>query len=131
MQIEKKAGVSVLISDKGGIQIRKHCKRQRRVFYCFFNWSIVDLQCCVGFTCSAEWFSYTYTYYINYFLGSFPYRLLQDIEFSSLCYTVGPCFSVLYVLMYICWSQTPNLPLSLPFDNHKFVFYVCESVSVL
>ena len=21
----------------------------------------------------------------------FPYRLLQDIEYSSLCYTVGPC----------------------------------------
>nr|XP_058931973.1 scm-like with four MBT domains protein 1 isoform X4 [Kogia breviceps]XP_058931974.1 scm-like with four MBT domains protein 1 isoform X4 [Kogia breviceps] len=29
MQIEKKAGVSVLISDKGGIQIRKHCIRDK------------------------------------------------------------------------------------------------------
>ena len=36
MQIEKKAGVSVLISDKGGIQIRKHCKKQRRVLYYYF-----------------------------------------------------------------------------------------------
>ena len=27
----------------------------------------------------------------------FHYRLLQDIEYSSLCYTVGPCWlSILY-----------------------------------
>ena len=25
-----------------------------------FYWSIVDLQCCVKFCCTAEWFSYTY-----------------------------------------------------------------------
>ena len=29
------------------------------------------------------------------FLDSFPYRLLQNIEYSSLCYTVGPCWSLL------------------------------------
>ena len=29
----------------------------------------------------------------------FHYRLLQDIEYSSLCYTVGPCcLSVLYIV---------------------------------
>ena len=29
----------------------------------------------------------------------FPYRLLQDIEYSSLCYTVGPCcFHVLAIV---------------------------------
>ena len=27
----------------------------------------------------------------------FYYRLLQDIEYSSLCYTVGPSLSVLYI----------------------------------
>ena len=33
------------------------------------------------------------------------YRLLQDIEYSSLCYTVGPCYLlILYiaVLDYLC-----------------------------
>ena len=34
----------------------------------------------------------------------FHYMLLQDIKYSSLCYTVGsPCLSVLYIV--VCISQ--------------------------
>ena len=37
---------------------------------------------------------YTYIYILDYF----PFRLLQNIEYNSLCYTVGPCcLSVLYM----------------------------------
>ena len=59
----------------------------------------------------------------------FPYRLLQNIEYSSLCYTVGPCWlSTLYIIVSICYpSHNPPFPLGKP----KFVCYVCESVSVL
>ena len=42
----------------------------------------------------------------------FPFRLLQNIEQSSLCYTVGHCW--LYVLnidVCTCQSQTPSLSL--------------------
>ena len=41
----------------------------------------------------------------------FHYRLLQDIEYDSLCYTVGPCcLSILYItVVCIYQSQTPNL----------------------
>ena len=28
-----------------------------------FYWSIVDLQCCVGFRCTKMWFSYTYIFF--------------------------------------------------------------------
>ena len=58
------------------------------------------------------------------------YRLLQDIEYNSLCYTVGPCcLSVLYILVL---SVNPKLliylSLHLPLCNHKFVFYVYKSL---
>ena len=34
----------------------------------------------------------------------FPYGLSQDIEYSSLCYTVGPCcVSVLYILAFMLY----------------------------
>ena len=33
----------------------------------------------------------------------FHYRLLQDTEYSSLCYTVGPCcLCILYIVVCIC-----------------------------
>ena len=31
----------------------------------------------------------------------FHYKLLQDIEYSSLCYTVGPCLSILKLFIYL------------------------------
>ena len=47
-------------------------------------WSIVDV---LVSDAIAKWFSYTYIYS---FSESFSYRLLQNIEYSSLSYTVGP-----------------------------------------
>ena len=51
-----------------------------------YNWSIVDLQC---FRCTARWLSYTNTYI--YFQIIFHHRLLQDSDYSSLCYAVNLC----------------------------------------
>lgn len=46
----------------------------------------------------------------------FHYGLLQDVEHSSLCHTVGPyCLSILHIVFCICYSQTPNLSLFMPF----------------
>ena len=34
---------------------------------------------------------------------SFPLSLLQDIEYNSLCYTVGPCcLSILHIAVCVC-----------------------------
>ena len=53
----------------------------------------------------------------------FPFRLLQNIEQSSLCYTVGLCWlSIINIAVCTCQSQTPNLSLrpTIPPGNHKF-----------
>ena len=43
----------------------------------------------------------------------FPQRSLQSTEQSSLCYTVGSYqLSILYIVLGICQSQSPNLSLS-------------------
>ena len=59
--------------------------------------------------------------------------LSQSIKKRSLFYTVGPCLSILYVIVCICYSQVPNLslPHPTPIGNHKSVLYICESVSLL
>ena len=47
-------------------------------------------------------YTHTYIYILFLFQILFHYRLLQDIEYSSLCYTVGPCcLSILYVVVCI------------------------------
>ena len=89
------------------LQTQSFCKQEplfplaffKRNIYIFFNWSIVDLQCCVSFRCSAKWFSYT-TYISFFFQILFPYRLLQNADSRSLCYTVGPWWlSILYIVI--------------------------------
>ena len=70
----------------------------------------------------SDIYIHIYTYILHIL---FYYSLLLDIEYSSLCYTVGPCLSVLYVVVCMCYSQTPNLSLPpIPFGNHKFVLSV-------
>ena len=62
----------------------------------------------------------------------FHYRLLQDSEYSSMCYTGNPCclFHRNDVLSINPILLISFLPPSFPFSNHKLVFYVCESGSV-
>ena len=62
----------------------------------------------------------------------FHYGLLQATEYSSLCYTVGPCLSISYVVCVYVNSKLLILPSPLsPLVNHKFVFYVCKSTYAL
>ena len=65
----------------------------------------------------------------------FPSRWPHNIEQSSICYTIGPCWlSILNTAMYctsIVHSKLPNYPLPsiLSPSNHKIV--LCESLSIL
>ena len=70
--------------------------------------SIVDLQCCIKFCCTEKWLSYTYVhmYILSHIL--FCHGLSQVIEYSFLCYTVGPCgLSIIYTIVYCCWLCNP------------------------
>ena len=57
----------------------------------------------------------------------FHYRLLQDIGYSSLCYTVRSSLFIYFICSRV-YLIYPSFP-AFPFDNHEFVFYVCESIS--
>ena len=93
----------------------------RRILYHYATWE-------ASFRCTAKWFQvyiyiYIYIYHISIlFQLLFPYRLLQNIKYSSLCYTVGPCWlSVLHIAVWLYQSQLPvhsSSPPS-PLDNHK------------
>ena len=76
--------------------------------------------------------SVTHIHISNNFQILFPYRSLQSIEQSSLCYTVGPYqLSTVYIVVCICQSNLQFLSSPLPPGNRKFVFYICNSVSAL
>ena len=66
------------------------------LFFFFFNESIVDLQCCVSFRCTAKWFRYTYIYIFFFF------RFFSIIVYYKIL-NIVPCAiqSVLVYLFYI------------------------------
>lgn len=73
--------------------------------------------------------------YLALIIGSFffptPKYLYEIVWLINMIYM---CLVILYITVCICQSQTPNSSLSPPpvhFGNSKFVFKVCEYVSVL
>ena len=77
----------------------------------------------------------SYIYIHSFSHTIFHHVLSQEIEYSSLCCTIGPhSLSILNAaVVYVYQPQTPHPSHStpLPFGNHKSVLYVYESVSIL
>ena len=73
---------------------------------------------CADLCCTAKQLRYTHVD-ISYTL--FHHGLSQDIDDSSLCYTVGPCcLSLLNVIVCIYQPKTPRT---------STVFLICNSQS--
>ena len=76
----------------------------------FKNRSTDGLQYWVSLTCTAKWFSYVF------FQVIFHYRLLQDIDCSSLCLCVLSHFSC-FRLFATLWTVTRHTPPSMGFSS--------------
>ena len=67
---------------------------------------------------------YTYVFFFKFFSIMVHHRILNIV----------PC-AIQQLFVYMCVYVNPELLIYLfppfPFGNHKFVFFVCESVSVL
>ena len=111
----------------GTITLNSH---QGTLNYQNFCLSVLEysiLQCHISFRCTAR--------YIQILS---PYRLLQNIEYSSLCYTVGPRWStILYIvvclfikLMYFQLS-TVIIPLTNTISPSVFVTDMLISILAL
>ena len=106
------------------------------VFVCLFlnfYWSIVDLQCCVSFRGTAkvnQLYIYIYPLFFRFSSQVGHYRVLSRV----------PCAIQQVLISYIFYIQqcvcvNTNLLIypspSLHPGNHKFIFYICNSISVL
>ena len=97
-------------------------------FYFFWNvfyWTIVYLQCCINFYCTADWFSYIY-------IHSFPLWFITRywIKFPVLDSRILLFICSLYNSLHIIIPNSQSIPPPSPLGNYKSDLYVCESVSV-
>ena len=62
-----------------------------------------DLQCRVSVRCMPQGirFTYTWKYIFLPFQILFPYRLIENTEYSSLWSTVSPCCSCTFIFIYL------------------------------
>ena len=70
-----------------------------------YYWNIVDFQCCANLCYTTKWYTLIYILFLYSLLHGLP----QDIEYRSLCYTVGPCLSILNAIVYQPQIPSPSL----------------------
>ena len=51
--------------------------------------------------------------------------------YMILCYIIGPCYLLSSYIVSINRILLVIPPYSLPLDNHKFAFYLCETIFIL
>ena len=88
-------------------------------------WSIIDLQCCISFRCTAKWPSYSYAY-THSFVDSFPIKVVKEycIEFPALY--IRSLLIIYSIRSTVCMLiPTPNLSLlpNFPLWKPKVCFW--------
>ena len=63
----------------------------------FFNWHIVDLQCCASFWCSAKWLGYTCTYSV---LNVHP-SLIHKYSFKDTSHNLHIFYTITQVNIFL------------------------------
>ena len=82
-----------------------HIYTKSIVFFSYFYWNIVESLLYNKKVTQLYIYMYMYIYIYTHILLHvlFQYGLLQHVEYSSLCYSVGHCFlSILYIPVCIC-----------------------------
>ena len=92
----------------------KENEEQEDDLYFLFYWNIIDLQCCVTFSCIAKWLCYIYMYSSSY---SLPLWFITGYWIY---------FPVLHRMIFIKWSF---LYTSIPNREIRMEFYSCKLAS--
>ena len=103
------------------------------VFLLKHNWFTMLCQFLL-YSKMTQSYTHTHTHTLSFSILFSITVLSQEIGYSFLCYTAGPCLSILNVIVFV--STNPKLPVypipsPFPLGNHNSVLYVCEFVSVL
>ena len=95
----------------------------------FFNWCVIDLQCCANYCCTAKWFIYIHTHTHTHTLYSFPlwfiitgYWKEFPVLYSRTMLFIHSVYKSLHLLISNSHS-TPSRVLS-PCATHQSVLYV-------
>ena len=99
----------------------------------FFNWSIVDLQCCASFWCTAEWFSYIYSFSYSFPLWFITGHWIQFLVLHSRTLSIHLAYISLHVLIpnMLYYKQCPFHSLLYQYQKAFWFVQVVLLVSVL
>ena len=89
----------------------------------FLNWSIVDLQCCVSFRCTAQWFSFIY---ICVYVCIYIYICIFFFRFFSLISYYKILSIVPWLAPFLNQIFAPSIPIIYAVLNFNIVEKISE-----